>query len=196
MLEQVQWTVRSKLCGILSKQESVLQKQDRCKQIKSSYSLMWEESALLFQNKTQGCGQITRTSFCVTEITWTISRITSMCGTSQEGWDNRYKTFPLIETVKQTGYLLMNLPVKLGFITFSVGVLPKTLRAHVYVFYFYVSISGWCGLDCRHPTSSRCCQTSSVQQVLSFSLPLPSPPALPKLEREYLDGTIAALPMK
>lgn len=35
-----------------------------------------------------------------------------------------------------------------------------------------------------------------MQQVLSFSLPLPSRPAAPKLERKHLDGTIAALPMK
>lgn len=38
--------------------------------------------------------------------------------------------------------------------------------------------------------------TSSMQQVLSFSLPLPSPPAPPKPERKDLDGTIAAFPMK
>lgn len=35
-----------------------------------------------------------------------------------------------------------------------------------------------------------------MQQVLSFSLPLPSPPASPNLERKHLDGTIDTLPMK
>jgi len=120
-----------------------------------------------------------------------------MCGTSYDGLDSRYKTFPLIGMVKQTGNLLRNLPVKLDFITFSVSILPKTLRARIYVFYFlYVSISGWCDLGCRHPTSIRCCGISSTQQVLCFSLPLPSPPAPPKLERKHLDDTIAALLMK
>lgn len=66
----------------------------------------------------------------------------------------------------------------------------------MYVFYFYASISGQCDLGCRHPTSIRCSGTSSMQRILSFSLPLPPPPAPPKLERKHLDGTVAALPMK
>lgn len=59
-----------------------------------------------------------------------------ICGTSLD----RYKTFPLTKTVKQTGHLLRNPPVKLYFITFSAGVLPKTLRACKHLFYFAMSL--------------------------------------------------------
>lgn len=60
----------------------------------------------------------------------------------------------------------------------------------------HVCLSVWYDLGCRHPNSIRCCGTSSMQQVLSFSLPLSSPPAPLKVARKHLDSTIAALPTK
>lgn len=69
----------------------------------------------------------------------------------------------------ETGYLLRNPPVKLYFIPFSAGILPKTLRACKHAFYF----SGCCDPGCRHPNTIRCHGTSSMQQILNFSLPFP-----------------------
>lgn len=93
-----------------------------------------------------------------------------VCGTSLD----RYKTFPLTKTVKQTGHLLRNPPVKLLFYNLLSRCSAKNPEGmQTLILFCYVSVSGWCDPGCRHPTSTRCCGTSSMQQILSSSLPLP-----------------------
>lgn len=131
MLEQAQSTS-------LSKQESVLQKQDRCKKTKIVTALNEKSQYHFSKTRLKDAASQQEEFLCdKTQVNYSQDYTR---GTPQDGVDNRYKTLPLTDTVKQTGRLLRNPAVKLYFTPFSASILPKPLRACKHVLHFAMSL--------------------------------------------------------
>lgn len=180
MLEQAQSTS-------LSKQESVLQKQDRCKKTKVVTALK-EESQHHFSKTRlkEAASQQERVSvwpnpgeLLSESHTWFFLRWTGeQTQNLSSDWDREANWAPTEEPSSKTlFYNLLSRPSARN---------PEGLQT--WISFCCVSVSGWCDPGCRHPTSIRCCRFLCIIYAADFKF-LPATPTLPapqNLERNTL----------